>query len=90
MQALGVPLPLAQGLTDVARVLPRHALVALGPAATRPWHTEGSQHTQAACFVCKGFGLHGTCEHTHAAFLHEGLLDIHAPRLAQRNGRLLL
>ena len=84
LDGLGALSPRAEHLDGLAAALSRYALVAVGPAATRFWHTEGSRHAQAMCMFCKPFALQGTREHTHAAFLHEGVLNDRQPRFAQK------
>ena len=46
----------------------------VGPAASEFWcrqpsDSDSTPHVQAICAFCETFCLHGSCEHTHAAFL---------------------
>ena len=79
LDALGVSQPRCEHLPATARALTKYAVVLLGPAATKLWHAQGSKHVQALCLFCKEAALHGTCEHIHAALLHEGLVHTDVP-----------
>ena len=72
--ALGLgPEPL-EDVEKLVKTLQSYVLVVVGPAASEFWcrqpsDSDSTPHVQAICAFCETFCLHGSCEHTHAAFL---------------------
>ena len=68
-------------LRALRRLLSKHVLVLQGAPALDFWAASspaGAEdlYRQAVCFNCNVFGLHGTCEHVHLAFLHSGVVSL--------------
>ena len=80
-----------QDLRNVLRTLAKHVLVTLGPTARSYWQFTGkgcdNHHMNAVCMFCLEFALHGSCEHTHAAFVETKQLSLqqaHLPQFGRR------
>eukprot|EP00434_Breviolum_minutum_P028258 symbB.v1.2.024998.t1/scaffold2404.1/size80018/2 len=80
----------------VLKVLSSHVLVVLGTAARSYWRygsekampqPEAAAHQGAICMFCLEFCLHGTCEHTHVAFIETKQISLLEAELPQRNPR---
>ena len=92
LQALGLGCRPLDDVEKLVRSLAKHVLVVLGPAAARFWRGEGiaggqAEHVQAICAFCQEFCLHGSCEHTHAAFLHLDYISLQLPVFPERSAK---
>ena len=91
--ALGLgPEPL-EDVEKLVKTLQSYVLVVVGPAASEFWcrqpsDSDSTPHVQAICAFCETFGLHGSCEHTHAAFLDLELISLQAPTFPSRQKKI--
>ena len=77
-----------QDLKAVVKALASHVVVLMGAAAREFWcfsevGAASSSHVHAVCAFCLPFALHGTCEHTHVAFVDTKQVDLTEARLPQ-------
>ena len=83
-----------KNLNTVVKALSSRVLVMVGSASRAYWHFSGQhapeaqdgnvpRHSDAICSFCLNFALHGTCEHTHVAFVETGQISLTKARLPQ-------
>lgn len=83
-----------KNLNSVVKALSSRVLVMVGSASRAYWrfsaqHAPEAQdsnvprHSDAVCSFCLNFALHGTCEHTHVAFVETGHISLTKARMPQ-------